>query len=66
MVVQLPTGSSGAVRKKEKHLLLKHFYSDRNVEFKREVFAYLVIQEVAPTLKMVSFDLIIQIGRAHV
>jgi predicted nuclease of predicted toxin-antitoxin system len=35
---------------------VKFFYSNRVVEFKREVSAYLTVEGVVPTLEMVSFD----------
>jgi hypothetical protein len=58
----LGAGLSGQVfeyrcLEENKNYAVKQFYSDRDVEFRREVFAYFVIQGVVPTLKMVSFDL---------
>jgi hypothetical protein len=59
----LGSGLSGQVfeyrclEKKNERYAVKYFYSDCDVEFKREIFAYLVVQDVVPTLKMVSYDL---------
>jgi serine/threonine protein kinase len=36
---------------------VKSFFVDCEVELRREIFAYLIIQGVFPTLRMVSFDL---------
>jgi hypothetical protein len=40
-----------------KSYAVKSFFVDCEVELRREIFAYLIIQGVFPTLNMVSFDL---------